>query len=71
MADKTVHIEVDLTPDEALEFAQFLKRSGHDDYLRKTEGHLTPEKKDIDAWSMLRAGEKVRQALAAAGYGPR
>ena len=59
-----VHITVDLPPDQALALAQFLKRVGQDDYRRLAV--------DADeAWTMLDAGERLRTALATAGYAPR
>ena len=59
-----VHLDFDLTPAEALALAQFLKRVGVDDYRR-----LAVDRDE--AWLMLDAGERVRAALAAAGYAPR
>lgn len=59
-----VHLDLDLTPAEALALAQFLKRVGVDDYRR-----LAVDRDE--AWLMLDAGERVRAALAAAGYAPR
>jgi hypothetical protein len=53
-----------LTPAEALALAQFLKRVGVDDYRR-----LAVDRDE--AWLMLDAGERVRTALATAGYAPR
>lgn len=44
--------------------ARFLKRVGVDDYRR-----LAVDRDE--AWLMLDAGERVRAALAAAGYAPR
>ncbi len=44
--------------------AQFLKRVGLDDYRRLS---VDPD----EAWTMLEAGERVRKALADAGYAPR
>ena len=59
-----VRLTLDLPDDEALALAQFLKRVGLDDYRRLAV--------DVDeAWTMLEAGERVRQALADAGYAPR
>ena len=59
-----VRITLDLAPHEALALAQFLKRVGLDDYRRLAV--------DVDeAWDMLSAGERLRAALAAAGYAPR
>ncbi len=59
-----VRLDFDLTPAEALALAQFLKRVGVDDYRR-----LAVDRDE--AWLMLDAGERVRAALAAAGYAPR
>ena len=59
-----VNLTLDLTDDEALALAQFLKRVGLDDYRRLSV--------DVDeAWTMLGAGDRVRAALAAVGYAPR
>lgn len=62
--DPFVHLNLDLAPAEALALAQFLKRVGVDDYRR-----LAVDRDE--AWQMLDAGERVRAALAAAGYAPR
>lgn len=62
--DRTVHLAFDLPPAEALALAQFLKRVGLDDYSR-----LAVDRDE--AWTMLEAGERVRKALADAGYAPR
>jgi hypothetical protein len=64
MMEPIVHIDLDLTPAEALALAQFLKRVGIDDYTG-----LAVDRDE--AWLMLDAGERVRTALAAAGYAPR
>jgi hypothetical protein len=64
MMEPIVHLDLDLTPSEALALAQFLKRVGVDDYRR-----LAVDRDE--AWLMLDAGERVRAALAAAGYAPR
>lgn len=62
--DHQVRIALDLPPGEALALAQFLKRVGLDDYRRLAI--------DADeAWTMLDAGERLRAALATAGYAPR
>lgn len=61
---EAVVITLELTDLEAWDFAQFLKRAGHSDYLVNAEN-------DTQAYSMLYAGEKVRSALAEAGYAPR
>lgn len=61
--ERFVHLDFDLTPAEALALAQFLKRVGLDDYRRLAV--------DADEVTMLEAGERVRKALADAGYAPR
>ena len=61
---KTVEIHVTLTDAEAWEFAQFLKRVCYSDYRQ----HATSE---AEAYSMVEAGERIREALAEAGYAPR
>lgn len=59
-----VRIAADLSPAQALALAQFLKRVGIDDYTG-----LAVDRDE--AWLMLDAGERLRAALAAAGYAPR
>ncbi len=59
-----VRLTIELTDTEAWEFAQFLKRVGHGDYLRCAVD-------SDEAYRMLDAGEKIRAALAAQGYAPR
>lgn len=62
--EPAIRLELELAPAEALALAQFLKRVGLDDYRRLAV--------DADeAWAMLDAGERVRAALADAGYAPR
>ena len=62
--ERRVHLVFDLPADEALALAQFLKRVGLDDYRQLAV--------DTDeAWTMQAAGERVRAALAEAGYAPR
>jgi hypothetical protein len=64
MTEPVVSITIALPLDQAWAFAQFLKRTGHSDYLHWT--------KDSDeAYQMLTAGEKIRIALAEAGVAPR
>lgn len=53
-----------MTSDQALAFAQFLKRASIDDY----ESLATSSAQASD---MLEAGEAVRKALRQAGYFPR
>ncbi|OEZ51832.1 hypothetical protein [Duganella sp. HH105] len=59
-----VRLIADLSPAQALALAQFLKRVGIDDYTG-----LAVDRDE--AWLMLDAGERLRAALAAAGYAPR
>lgn len=62
--ERIVVFNAELTPDQAWALAQFLKRVGVDDYRRlAVDGD--------EAWAMLDAGERLRAALAAAGYAPR
>jgi hypothetical protein len=64
MSTKTVVIPMELSADEAWDFAQFLKRAGFSDYLSNAADQ-------DEAYRMLHAGEKVRAALAEAGIDPR
>jgi len=61
---RTVEIQVTLTDAQAWEFAQFLKRVCFNDYRQ----HATSE---AEAYRMVEAGERIREALADAGYAPR
>ena len=62
--ERPIQLAFDLPPDEALALAQFLKRVSLDDYRRLAV--------DADeAYAMQTAGERVRTALADAGYAPR
>lgn len=64
--NEPVQISVELSPEEAWEFAQFLKRVYLSAYQQFTVGRNAE-----DAWLMFYAGEKIRSALAEAGYTPR
>lgn len=64
MDNEAIVVTVKLSDLEAWEFAQFLKRVGLSDYRSLAEGAG-------EAACMLRAGEKIRSALAAVGYAPR
>jgi len=64
MTDQLVSISVEFSRDQAWAFAQFLKRVGYSNYK-------TNAVDDDEAHLMLDAGEKVRGALADAGYAPR
>jgi hypothetical protein len=61
---KTVEFQVTLTEAQAWEFAQFLKRVCFSDY----RDHAT---NDDEAYQMVNAGERIRDALAQVGYAPR
>ncbi|HEC15726.1 MAG TPA: hypothetical protein ENI99_04005 [Sedimenticola sp.] len=56
-----VRLSVDLTPAEAWELSQFLKRAGFSTYLDCAVDR-------DEAYRMLHTGEKVREALAEVGY---
>jgi len=59
-----MRIEIDLTPEEALAYAQFLKRVDPEDYERRAGDQS-------EANYMLTAGWKIRDALTAKGVAPR
>lgn len=59
-----VRLVAELTDQEAEDFAQFLKRVGFSDYRNNAIDQ-------DEAYRMLAAGEKIRSALAEAGYAPR
>jgi hypothetical protein len=59
-----VSLHVELNDDEAGQLAQFLKRAGLSDYRAKARN-------DAEANTMRDAAERVRVALADAGYDPR
>lgn len=60
----SIQLVAELTDQEAEDFAQFLKRVGFSDYRNNAVDH-------DEAYRMLAAGEKIRSALAEAGYAPR
>jgi hypothetical protein len=62
MAD--VDVQVRLTESEAWDLAQFLKRVGFDQFFVNAQD-------EDEAYRMMFAVEKVRQALAEVGYSPR
>jgi hypothetical protein len=62
--DPAVTITVTLSDAQAEAFAQFLKRVGLSDYAALTRDQA-------EAYTMLHAGEAIRQALRQAGYAPR
>ena len=61
---KTITLNVELNDEQALQFAQFLKRVSWHDYRELSTN-------DDEARTMVEAGELVRKALAEAGYAPR
>jgi hypothetical protein len=62
--EKTVTITVTLTDEQAWQFAQFLKRSCWQDYREHAMN-------DEEAYTMIYAGQRIRDALAEKGYAPR
>ena len=61
---KTVSVTVEFTDSEAWNLAQFLKRSPFSDYCSSAQD-------DEEAYAMIHAADRVRTALADAGYAPR
>lgn len=61
---KHVTLEVELTEQEADDYAQFLKRVGFQEYRQNAVD-------DAEAYRMLNVGEKVRKILAEHGFAPR
>ena len=59
-----LQIHVELTEEEAQAYAQFLKRVGLADYRVNAQN-------EAEAYLMQQTGEKVRKALADAGFSPR
>lgn len=57
-------ITVILSPEQALAYAQYLKRVGLDDYMVLASDRT-------EAYAMQSAGELIRQELRYAGYAPR
>ena len=64
VASPGVTIAVDLSAGEAWDLAQFLKRVGFTEF-RANAGD------NDEAYRMIGAAEKVRQALVEGGYAPR
>lgn len=62
-----VTVTATLSHEEALAFAQFLKRAGYYDYHRCADTHGG----DDEVYEMLHASDKIRTALAEVGYAPR
>ena len=61
---KNVTLEVELTEQEADDYAQFLKRVGFQEYRQNAVD-------DAEAYRMLDVGEKFRKILAEHGFAPR
>lgn len=59
-----VIITVEMTREEAYVYAQFLKRVCFSDYRIRA-------KDEDEAYSMMNAGEKIREGLAKKGFAPR
>ena len=62
--DKEITITATLTDEQAWNLAQFLKRVCFSDFRNNAQD-------DDEAYSMIDAAERVRRALADAGYDPR
>ncbi|MDA8093716.1 MAG: hypothetical protein M0T84_07335 [Betaproteobacteria bacterium] len=60
----TIRLHIELSEQEAWDYAQFLKRVGFADYSANAVDHA-------EAYRMLYVGEKIRAALAEAGFAPR
>lgn len=63
-AAKLVTVTVVLTEPQALAFAQHLKRACFSDYRQTAVDQF-------EAYTMIEAGEALRESLARAGYAPR
>lgn len=61
---KTIALAVELTDAEAWNLAQFLKRVGFSDFRANAQD-------DAEAYAMRDAADRIRVALAEAGYAPR
>lgn len=62
--DKEITITATLTDEQAWNLAQFLKRVCFSDFRNNAQD-------EAEAYSMIDAAERVRRALADAGYDPR
>jgi hypothetical protein len=62
-----IRIVIELPRDEARALAQFIKRTGHDDCERLSSRYDGGEERDA-MWSAV---NKLRSALAEAGFSPR
>lgn len=59
-----IRLQIDLTDNEAWDYAQFLKRVGYSEYKNNAAD-------SEEAYRMVRVGEKIRKALAEQGVSPR
>ncbi|HLP99421.1 MAG TPA: hypothetical protein VK149_13370 [Sideroxyarcus sp.] len=59
-----ITVQVQLSDEQAWALAQLLKRLGYSDCRGLAQN-------DNEAWLMMVAAERVRQALAEVGYAPR
>ena len=60
----TITIQLELTDDQALALAQFIKRVGYRAYRECAVD-------ENEAYTMVYAADQLRQALARQGYAPR
>lgn len=60
----SISLTLELTDTEAWNLAQFLKRVGLSDFRSNAQD-------DAEAYAMRDAAERLRMALATAGYAPR
>lgn len=61
---KTITLDIELTDGEAWSIAQFFKRAGFTDFRRNAQD-------EDEAYAMRDAANRIREALARAGYSPR
>lgn len=66
-----ITITVELTPNVALQLAQFAKRSTYETFYHFTEAHLPADERRRRAYLMISGIEAVGAALAEAGFAPR
>ncbi|MEM6254842.1 MAG: hypothetical protein AAF821_18150 [Cyanobacteria bacterium P01_D01_bin.156] len=64
MDEHSIQIQATLTAAEALAIAQFMKRATFDDYLRRAVD-------SDEAYTMIAAASKIREALAVQDIDPR
>lgn len=71
MHGETIILTVEISADDAEQFAQFCKRITHTHCYNLTESHLPDQERNARAYQMLAGIEAVRDALAQAGHNPR